>query len=266
MKNSIKYMVSLALLFVVSDVWAWNGRGHEVISVLATERLTPEAKKQVEKILGGDIRSNASWLNELKKAEQTAHTKYWHNVMLDAECRPVMKDENDGMVQLERNIEILRNRAEYSGTQVATALRTVIHLVQDLHCLAHIRFEDIPHSRNFTFYRPYKGRTDNIKKCPKMTWYKMWAIWYFDMHAGFSTEMFADEIRIIQGKNFDSYASGTPREWVEDMGRVSRPILDVLKPDQIASNAYLFNLESTHEVCVAKAAVRLAGVLNDIFK
>lgn len=266
MKQMFKYIVGLALTLVVSDAWAWHTVGHDVISVLATERLTPEAKKQVEKILGGDILSNAQWLNTLKKDEATAHTKYWHNVTLDSSCRPTMKDDNDGLVQLERNIEILNNRTSHSDAEVKTALRTVIHLVQDLHCIAHIRFEDKPKQHNFSFYRPYKGRTDNIKKCPKMTWYKMWAKWYFDMHAGFSTEMFANEIRLIQGKNFEKYASGTPREWVEDMGRESRPILEVVKPDQIANDAYLLNHEVTHERCVAKAAVRLAVVLNEIFK
>ena len=266
MKSILKYIVGLALTLIVSDAWAWHTVGHDVISVLATERLTPEAKKQVEKILGGDILRNAQWLNSLKKDEATSYTKYWHNVNLDSSCRPLMNDDNDGLVQLERNIEILNNRSSHSDAEVKTALRTVIHLVQDLHCFAHIRFEDKPNQYNFTFYRPYKGRTDNIKKCPKTTWYKVWAKWYFDMHAGFSTEMFANEIRIIQGKNFDSYASGTPREWVEEMGRECRPILEVLQPDQIADDAYLFNLEATHERCVAKAAVRLAVVLNEIFK
>lgn len=266
MKSILKYIVGLALTLIVSDAWAWHTVGHDVISVLATERLTPEAKKQVEKILGGDILRNAQWLNSLKKDEATSYTKYWHNVNLDSSCRPLMNDDNDGLVQLERNIEILNNRSSHNDAEVKAALRTVIHLVQDLHCFAHIRFEDKPKQYNFTFYRPYKGRTDNINKCPKTTWYKVWAKWYFDMHAGFSTEMFANEIHIIQGKNFESYASGTPREWVEEMGRECRPILEVLQPDQIADDAYLFNLEATHERCVAKAAVRLAVVLNEIFK
>ena len=266
MKRTIKYIVCLALTLIVGDAWAWHTEGHNVISVLATERLTPEARKQVEKILGGDIRSNALWLNELKQDEQQAHTKYWHNVTLDAECRPVMSDENDGLVQLERHIEMLRNHDNLSKEEQQRALRVVIHLVSDMHCFAHIRFTDKPKQHNFTFYRPYKGRTDNISKCPKTTWYKVWAKWYFDMHSGFSTEMFANEIHIIQGKNFESYASGTPREWAEELGRECRPILEVLQPETIADDAYLFNHEATHERCVAKAGVRLAMVLNDIFK
>ena len=177
-----------------------------------------------------------------------------------------MSDENDGLVQLERHIEMLRNRDNLSKEEQQRALRVVIHLVSDMHCFAHIRFTDKPKQHNFTFYRPYKGRTDNISKCPKTTWYKVWAKWYFDMHSGFSTEMFANEIHIIQGKNFESYASGTPREWAEELGRECRPILEVLQPETIADDAYLFNHEATHERCVAKAGVRLAMVLNDIFK
>ena len=266
MKSTIKYIVCLALTLIVGDALAWQQTGHEVISILATERLTPQAKKQVEKILKGDISKNSLWLNDFKKDEQLGYTRFWHNVTLDAECRPVMKNKNDGLVQLERNIEILRNRSEHSDSLVVAALRTVIHLVPDLHCYAHIRFTDKPKQQNFSFYRPYKGRTDDLSKCPKTTWYKTWAKWYFDMHDGFSNEMFANEIRIIQGKNFDSYATGTPREWAEELGRECRPILEVVLPDQVADDAYLLNLEAAHERCVAKAAVRLAAVLNDIFK
>ena len=266
MKTAIKYIVCVALTLMVGDAWAWHTRGHQVISMLATERLTPAAKQQVESILGGDITSNTLWLNSLKKVEAYKHTRFWHNVVLDETCQPAATGDNDGLVQLERHIDILRNRDKYSEEQVLTALRVVIHLVPDLHCIAHIRFKDIPQSKNFTFYRPYKGKTDDLSKCPKMTWYKLWAKWFFDIHGGFSLDMFANEIRLVEADNFGKYMAGNPREWAVEMGREARPLFDMVQPDAIANDAILFNWEPLHERCVAKAAVRLAVVLNDIFK
>ncbi len=266
MKRTIKYILSVALAFSVSSAFAWHNVGHEVIAMLATERLTPAVKAQVESILGGDMKGNSLWLNELKKRENFENTKYWHNTTLDVYGRSVTQDDNDGIVQLERNIEVLRNRDKHSDERVATALRTVIHLVSDLHCFAHIRFEDTPHLNNFTFYRPYKGRTDDLSKCPKTTWYKVWAKWFFDIHGGFSHEMFVNEIKLVQGDNFGEFMAGTPREWVEDMGCECRPLLGMVKPNEIAEDRILYNWESLHERCVAKAAVRLAVVLNDVFK
>lgn len=265
MKTTIKYIVSLALLFAVNDAWAWCDKGHDVISILATERLAPKSRKQVEKILGGDIRSNALWLNTLKTGDMAAVAAEWHNTTISADGRSVTADDNDGVVLLERNIEILRNRAQHSDSEVATALRTVIHLVGDLHCVAHIRFEDIPHSHNFKFYRT-KGNTMNKAKCQKMTWYQLWSKWYFDIHAAFSAEMFAEEIRLCQGGEFASYVSVAPRLWVEEMGREARPLIEYIQPEEILDNATSFNWERVHERCVAKAAVRLAALLNDIFK
>ncbi len=265
MKTSIKYIVCLALSLVVSDAWAWHKTGHEVISILATERLIPEAKQAVERILGGDMRSNSVWLNELKAPEATAHTKYWHNTKINKFGRSSTRSEKDGIVQLERNIEILRNRSEHSDSLLVAALRTVIHLVGDLHCVAHIRFEDIPYSDNFTFYRT-KGNTMDKAKCSKMTWYKLWSKWYFDIHGAFSPEMFAEEIRMCQGDKFEQYVHGTPRTWVEEMGRESRPLVEYIKPEEILDNATSYNWELVHERCLAKASVRLAVVLNDIFK
>ena len=265
MKTTIKYIVSLALTLTVCNAWAWHKTGHEVIAMMATERLTPATKAQVESILGGDILSNSLWLNTLKNGETTKNTRYWHKVTLDADCRATINDENDGLVQLERNIEVLRNRESYSEERVMTALRVVIHLVPDLHCYAHIRFVDIPQSKNFTFYRAYKGKTDDLSKCPKTTWYKVWAKWFFDMHGGFSHEMFVNEIKLVQADKFGEYMVGTPREWAEEMGRECRPLFDLVKPDEIADDAILYNFEPLHERCVAKAAVRLAAVLNGIF-
>lgn len=265
MKNSIKYIICLALTLMVSEAWAWVKTGHEVIAILATERLTPEAKKSVEKILDGDMRSNAGWLDDLKTQEATAHTKYWHTTKINKEGCSSTLSEMDGVVQLERNIEILRHRAEHSDSLVVAALRTVIHLVGDLHCISSIRFEDVAYSENFTFYRS-DGKSMKKEKCQKMTWDKLWSKWYFDIHGIFSSEMFANEIRMCQGDKFAEYVQGTPRTWVEDMGREARPLIEYIKPEEVLDNATSYNWELVHERCLAKASVRLAVVLNDIFK
>ena len=264
MKNTIKYIVCLVFTLSVVDAWAWVKTGHEVVAILATERLAPQTKRAVEKILGGDMRSNAEWLNELKTAEATAHTKYWHTTKINKEGRSSTQSEKDGIVQLERNIEILRHRAEHNDSLVVAALRTVIHLVGDMHCVARIRFEDIPYSENFTFYRS-NGKSMNKNKCHKTTWWKLWSKWYFDIHAAFSPEMFAEEIRLCQGEKFEEYVHGTPRTWVEDMGRVARPLIEYIKPEEVLDSATSYNWELIHEQCLAKASVRLAVLLNDIF-
>lgn len=265
MKTMIKYIVGLALTLTVGNAWAWTTTGHEVISILATERLTPEAKRQVEQILGGEMRTHSAWLNELKTQPATEHTKYWHVTKLNREGRSTTESKNDGIVQLERNIEILRHRGEHSDSLLVAALRTVIHVVGDLHCLARIRYEDVPYSDNFVFYRS-NGSSMKKEKCTRMTWYKLWSKWYFDIHAAFSPEMLAEDIRLCQGDKFEEYMHGTPRTWVEEMGRVGRPLIEQIKPEGVLDNATSLNWELVHESCLAKASVRLAVVLNDIFK
>lgn len=264
MKTVIKYTLSIAFVLVANSAFAWYKTGHEVISILATERLTPNTQKQVKKILKGDIRSNSLWLDQIKEKNPDSETKYWHSTMIDKNGCSTTDSERDGVVQLERNIEILRNRAKYDKSVVADALRTVIHIAADLHCVSNIRFADIPHSRNFNFYRT-KGNTMDKAKCSKMTWHQIWSKWYFDIHAAFSPEMFAQEIRLCQGDQFEKYAAGTPREWVEEMGREARPLIEYIRPEEILDNATSYNWELIHERCLAKASVRLAMLLNDIF-
>ncbi|MBQ7341818.1 MAG: hypothetical protein IJW42_01005 [Alistipes sp.] len=269
MKKFIKYMVCLTLVLTAGNAWAWNKMGHEAMAILASERLTPQAQDMVSKILPeGDLHTNAYWLNTLKKDNKYAATRHWHHTTLDAQGRSTTQNANDGIVQLERNIEILRNRQEHSDSLVVAALNTVVHLVGDLHCVAHIRFEDIPHSKGFGFYRS-NGKSMNPKdkkSCPRTSWYKIWSHWYFALHGGFSSEMYANDIKLCQGDKFNEYASGTPREWVEDMGREARPLLAKIQPNGVLDSTTALNWELIHERCVAKASVRLAVILNDIFK
>ena len=71
---------------------------------------------------------------------------------------------------------------------------------------------------------------------------------------------------MCQSDKFGEYMHGTPRTWVEEMGRESRPLIEYIKPEEVLDNATSYNWELVHERCLAKASVRLAVVLNDIFK
>ena len=149
MKKIVFLMFALAM--VANEAFAFNTFAHQTISKLTEMNLNEKTKQEVKAILKTSITKECVWLNTLRNNPEMAHTKSWHFFQLDANGKSTTMDENDGIVQLEKAIAVLRNRKNHSEAEQLTALRTVIHLVQDLHCLSHIRIEGIEATKGFTF-------------------------------------------------------------------------------------------------------------------
>ena len=178
-----RYIVLLISLLCISTASAWNKFAQQCIATLAEQTLTEKAKSEATKILGGDLASNSWWLQTIAKEEATKYTSSWHYIKVNAEHKSVTKSKKDGVVQIERCVDILENRAEHSDSTVVAALKSVIHLVADMHNIAHIRLEDIPTSqRNFNI-QISNGFTGKKAKIAQVTWRKYWEANLINRHA-----------------------------------------------------------------------------------
>ena len=265
MKRITKYIILTALLLNAGHLFAWPKMGHETVALIATEELQPSVRKQVEGILGTNMKSIAVLLNTLRKQPGLEHTAQWHRLHLNEQTQPTGV-EDDALYQIERCADILRHRAEHSDSLQVAALRTLVHLVADMHCIAHVRLADEPLSEGFNFTFPimtYLAGKIHMGKC---SWYKLWHDRFFDTHLGFTPQMFAENITMAYASQRDNYAKGTPRDWAVEIGKQAREILANMEADAVLPHKQVNLYEDTHEQNVAKAAYRLAAMLNDIFK
>ncbi len=253
------------LLFAVNSAQAYNAFAHQTIAALAERYLTDKAKQEVTSILKTDMLKASTWLNTLRKNPEMAHTKDWHFTTLNADGKSVTVDENDGVVQLEKAIGVLRNRANESDSLVQASLRTVIHLVADLHCLSHIRIEGIEETKGFT-YVTWNELPGKRSKNGKGSWYKLWESHFSNRYTIFTPQFYADDIDIFANEKKAEYEKGTPRFWVENGGEdVVRALAHFNTGEPVpaqVTNSHEYN----HTRCMAKAGYRLAALLNDIFK
>jgi hypothetical protein len=265
MKRITKYILLTALLLNASYAVAWPKIGHETVATIATEELKPSVRKQVEHILGGNMASVAGWFDSLCKQPGMEHTAQWHYLHLDAHNQPTgCKD--DALYQVERYSDILRNRTNHSKALQLEALRALIHLVSDMHCIAYVRLADEPLSEEFNFTYPKMTSIKGKVYMGKSTWHKLWYLRFFNNHQGFTPQMFAENILMAYASQRDDYAKGTPRDWATEMGMQTRSLL-VGMSDGIELPHKQVNLyEDIHEQNVAKAAYRLAALLNEIFR
>lgn len=264
--KTLKYIIVAFALLAAPAAQAWNAKSSRSIAELATLHLTPEAKSQVEAILGGSLSKNTSWLARLRKEGQAQHTAQWQSVTVARNLRSMTSDENDAVVQIERATAILRDRANQSDSLVKASLRTVIHLVSEMHEISNIHIEGVPASlQNFNI-KLSNGRQGKAHKLSNYTWKKLWSGFWIGRHSGFSPALYGLELDICYGKYKDALSKGNPRVWAVDMARQSIVLYRWAKPDCVLDFELLNDLEPMQDVCLARAGFRLAALLNDIFK
>lgn len=257
--------VMFAVVMVANEALAFNTYGHKSIVTLANKYLTGNAKNEVKSILKGEMIDEAVWLNTLRKNPETEYTKAWHFFNLDESHKSTTVDANDGVVVLEKAISVLRDRKNHSEVDVQNALRTVIHLVGDMHCLSHIRIDGIEETKGFTFYHWNEVESGKSRKEWKSKWYSHWNNGYFARYGVWPIEYHADDIDIHCNAKKLEYEKGTPRFWAENVGEdVVRALKDI-QPGELVRTQTIQLYEYNHVKCMAKASYRLAALLNDIF-
>lgn len=255
----------LALVAVATEASAYTLYGHQTIAQLADMYLTDGARKKVERILDSDIVAASGWLMEVRKHPDYQHTKLWEKTYINESGKSTTMEENDGVVQLEKSIAVLRNRKNESDSLVLASLRTVIHLVGDLHCLSHIIIEGNEDTKGFMYYH-WNELTDKRRRDWKSQWYSLWEKAYLGRYTVFSTQYYAKDIDIYARNKRAEYEKGTPRFWVENGGEDVVRALEDFYPEATVPTQVHQLYEYLHTKCMAKAGYRLAALLNDIFK
>lgn len=261
-----RYIILAISLLAITTASAWNKFAQQCIATLAEQNLTERAKGETTKILGGDLASNSWWLQTLAKEEATKYTASWHFISVNSALQSTTKSEKDGVVQIERCVDILKNRTEHSDSTVVAALKSVIHLVADMHNISHVKIANIPQSqRNFKF-QISNGFSGKKEKIAQSTWRKYWESGLINRHASFSAELFAADLQTCYGADKERFSKGDVRHWAADMASLAAAQYKWARPDMIMSREQDNRLEPMNDKTMARAAYRLAALLNDIFK
>jgi S1/P1 Nuclease len=139
---------------------AWNAEGHAAVALVAGQNLTPEARRQVIKILGSDdMASIASWMDQLRAAyfhsgplgndpealkfsSEFPRNGEWHYVDLPLGLPSYTLDgpfsrPDDVVHMIEVAVGVLEGGGDKRITKL-DALRMLVHFVGDLHQPLHV--------------------------------------------------------------------------------------------------------------------------------
>lgn len=139
----MKTCLLLLLGFLAShSASAWREVGHFSICELAYQNLTPTAKTQIDRILGGkSFAEQCTWPDMVRKSKEWKHTYDWHFVNVedhqDYLDPQVVNPQGDVISAILKNMNELEN-STLPDNKRKSALLFLGHFIGDVHQVVHI--------------------------------------------------------------------------------------------------------------------------------
>ena len=262
--------IILAVVFIAATLSAnaWHRNCDKAVLLFAAQNYNPQTLDLVKKYVGDDLTKPALYLASLRKDGRYLETEGWHKLHLDANFKPAAADDSDAYVQIEKALQVIRNHKDNDNKSVRFALYTVMNLVIDMHIISNVAIEGVAQSGTDFKFNSSKGTANGRPvKIFQFSWHELWTTRYVYQHGGFTPEMWAHEFGVMFSDKKTEYSSGTLVDWVGDIGQYTKKVHDVLEAN---GNSFLHATIQAHEPlhmsCMARAAYRLAALLNENLK
>mgnify|MGYP001950148424 CR=1 FL=1 len=251
-------MVFLSVQFSFGNDMIWSKTGHRVVGDVAQEHLSRKAKKTISKILKGQsLAAVSNFGDEIKADRQFRKFSAWHyvNFPADKDYKDVEPSEHGDLVMgINTCISIIKN-PNSSEADVAFYLKFLVHLIGDLHQPMHVgRLED-------------KGGNDI-----QVQWFgqgsNLHRVWDSNMinDYGMSFTELSDKLPMLSKNQIKELQKGDVYDWVEESQDIANELYDSVTVGEKIGYQYSYKWWGTVENQLQKGGIRLATVLNDIFK
>jgi S1/P1 Nuclease len=278
MRNRTLPYIVLALSFVALfpiRTAAWGPKGHQIIARVAADRLSSKARDSVLKLLQGEsLEAVSTWAEQI--TQQRPDTRNWDHVDIPVRYNDYQRARDCGkgvciIEAIEQQRRVLEN-PKYSDSERAEALKWLVHLIGDLHQPFHVATNDNPPDAAANRVRVtfLNGRPTNLH-----------AVWDNDIintalrEARQGVAEYASQLgRKAGGKGGYVSPRGTVTQWAVESHALAEKAYILSGKDWMLNNGKVYNLDDAYykkskdvvDNQLLLAGVRLAGVLNEIFR
>ena len=262
--KAIKKIILFSSVFIVPcHSFAWGVLGHRIVGQIAESYLTSKAKMQVQKILGTETIAMASnWADFIKSDSAYDYIYSWHFINLDsgltaAQVKSFLQKDTATDVYTKTNflVKELKNK-QLSMEKKRMYLKLLIHFVGDIHQPLHV------------------GRKDDLGgNRIKVLWFStptnLHAVWDEQLinFQQLSYTEYTNAINHTTTRQRLSWQKQTISEWINESYQIAQTLYsEVKQPDQKLGYRYNYDHIETLNDRLVKAGVRLAGLLNELFK
>ena len=255
--------IAALLFFYLTDVspaFSWYDKGHRVVALIADANLTPEARKGIQELLpaGTTLDDAAVWPDHERRGIGDLDLLHYVNIAENAKGYDQARDcpKRDCMVEALK--WYLSNLANENAPTIIkrTAVRYVAHLVGDIHQPLHTgRAKD----RGGTEVKvSYRGQTTNL--------HYFWDTDLVEMEPGSPVEL-AERLAVAVTKEDRlRWQSSGPVQWTDESLMLVRSLAYSLGQSGELSDQYVEMARPVVRIRLAQAGIRLAWLLNSVFK
>jgi hypothetical protein len=246
----------LLLCFVASQSFGWGATGHRATGWVAEQYLSAKAKKKIYALLGQESLAMASnWMDEIRSDSTYDYASDWHWVTIENGKTYDQSPKNpkgDVIMTLERLISEL-NSHKLDRKKEIEALKMVVHLIGDIHQPLHVGCCD-----------------DQGGNKVKVKWFRndsnLHRVWDSDMidDTKLSYTELAQALGAVGKDDAAKWQKSNVRDWATESMTYRKEVYDI--KDGNLSYRYGYLHLQTAKDQMLKAGVRLAGILNQIYK
>lgn len=263
-----KIILAVALIAATLSAKAWQINCDKAALLVASHNYTPATYQLVQRYVGEDMAKPAYYLASLRKEGKLLETKEWHTLHLNADLQPAAADEKDAYVQIEKALDIIRNHKQHDEKSVRFALCTVMNLVIDMHTISNVAIEGVANSGTDFQFTSSKGTANGRPaKLFPYSWKELWTSRYVYQHAGYTPEMWATDLELMFSDKKAEFMAGTLADWCHNIGQDTKKVHGILEANEGKFlHATIQAHEDLHMNCIARAAYRIAALLNENLK
>ena len=253
-------LLALSAQLLVGSAFSWGNKGHDVTCAIATRHLNKKSQSAVTSLLDGkSLIYYAAWMDQASNnIQKYLYTKYWHYKNIDADetfDNTRLSPKGDILTAIDKQIAILKD-TKATRDEKSLALKFLIHLIGDLHQPLHLGHlsDRGGNTWKITFFQ----RDTDL--------HTAWDSFLVEAIHDWSHTEWAQELDKPNTCDINSVQSGTPRDWAYESYVIAQQIYQDTPPDSNISYAYILAWTPVVEKQFLRGGLRLAKILNDIFK
>ena len=254
-----KLIVFSIMLSMALPSFGWGQKGHDVTAYVAECNLKNCVRKKVQRLLGNhSLVYYANWMDTASHTEEYAYTSTWHYANVDEGCtyETMEKLPSGDVITAVNDLAAKLKGGNLDPETEKVCLMMLIHLVGDLHCPMHAG-----------------RRTDRGGNNVQVKFFnsprKLHGIWDTDIVESSHKWGYIDwehQINRADRKTKKAIAEGTPLEWFNETHLIAEQIYRDTPADTVVSYDYIAKYSPVVEQQLLRGGIRLARLLNEIYK
>jgi hypothetical protein len=250
------FVLILMTCLVFTQSFGWGVTGHRAIGLVAEKHLSAKAKKKLKLLMGQEsLAMMSTWMDEIRSDSSYNYTADWHWVTIETGKNYSDSPKNpngDVIMTLERLIAELKTK-KLDRKREIEYVKMIVHLVGDIHQPLHVGCCD-----------------DRGGNSVKVKWFRnetnLHSVWDSNMidYTKLSYTELAGALEEPNSEVLAQWQKASVRDWATESMTYRKQVYSV--GDGNLSFKYSYKNLDAVKLRLEQAGIRLAGVLNEIYK